>query len=484
MRDIADTKCHEACLESDRLRILLSDLQNRFDLQFKTAQNTENDLREKIETLRNDMQSQRVAAMEASAAAAEEVSRGHEVRQRLIDDLAKSNARVKELETENKDLLEATLQQDKLLHCSMNESIELGHQVMENDIALASINEKQQDEIRRLNNSIDIQAESIRSSSEEIERRVAEKFIEEAEDLQARNQELERSNKLLEFEKAEYLKDMTSTMDSIQEMESRLSNLIKENATLKSEIKSKQRDFDTINEQSIVISDSSLKSIVNFEAKVSRGNQEATDVLGSPDIALLKISDHSRPREKTSVRSVGRLESLEKFIETLHGRQDSSGDLSSKKVVFNIDSLIRCLMAIKQESEEMSVHATTVATTSLLRQMRNRKGSKSASVKSSTDSAKEIIDVPKVRHFPGNVTMSVNSDSDSDEVGSPSNTKLNKSTSFRMFSKMDSNDDGFISLSEFVKAVRKYKSIGKVFRIICDKCNHASSIVGLYFLRL
>jgi hypothetical protein len=504
LRDTADAKSHEATLECERLHILLTDFKSRAELKEKTSLTTEKDLRDKIEVLRDDMQSLRVSAMEAAAATAEEVSRGHEVRQRLIGDLNQREARVAELENENRELMNATLQQDRLLNQSVNESIDLSHRVMENDITLASINERQKNEINEMNESMEIQAETIRSSVEDIERQIAEKFMNETEDLQSKLEELEKANKLLEFEKKEFLEDMQSTIETVGQMESRLTSLIEENSALKLEI---SKSDEKLIDKKIVFPDNSLKHITNLESGIATGSQSERDVMTSADKALVKISGAlTRPRGKVGPPVVGRLERLEKFITTLQARQDTPPENSDKQVVFNIEALLSCLLSIKQESEEMVVHTSTVATTSLLRQLRHRKSNSdkksSASFVSTpprADHNKEgdVVNVSDLtqhqqhqlgsakksstsRKFPGNVVLNNRSDSDSDEDDlfyedfevkkhlerhfsdkSLTGAKQRQSPA-ELFTQMDSTGDGFISLPVFIKAVRKYEHIGKV----------------------
>lgn len=518
--DKAKTKSHEATLECDRVHILLADLKGRSELQAKTALASERILREKIETFRAEMQSLRVSALEASAASAEEVSRGHEVRQGLIEDLTSSESRVKELEKENKELMEATLQQDVLLNQSVNDSIDLGHRVMENDVTLASINEKQKNEIYDLHESMEIEAEAIRSSVEDSERKLRESFVIETEEMRSRVDELERSNKLLELEKEEFLKDMKNTIESVGQMESRLSSLIDENAVLKAEIKSKEHSGGECVHQTNLFSDSSLEVITTLQSVSSRQLQQdqGGNMVALTNNASVKVSD---PQDQASgPLVVGRLERLERFIGGLKTCQKGTTEVpssplptaASPQVVFNIEALLACLLSIKQESEEMVVHTSTVATTSLLRQLRHRKSKKTTknlSSAPSTPSAADRIDSesdsdgvndsvyfgtpqqeqqqldsgqesPRRLQYPGNVDFSNLSGSESDdefhdeefeEKKLLDRQESDKSQSSRhseeLFTQMDSSGDGFISLPEFIKAVRSHESVGKVFFSLC-----------------
>jgi regulator of replication initiation timing len=492
----SDAKCHEATLECDRLHILLADFKNRAETQTKTAQNTEKELREKIEVLRVDMQSMRVSAMEAAAATTEEVTRGHEVRQGLIDDLSTTHARISELESENRDLMEGTLQQDRLLNASVNESIDLGHRVMENDINLASINERQKNEINELNESMELREGNIRSSVEDIERQVTEKYINEMVDLQSQIQELENNNKVLQSEKLEFLDDMQSTYETVGKMESRLNSLVEENSALKLEIRKTHNDID---QNKVWFPNSSLKSITSLESKSPSDNERQVDILASPDKALIKIATQTRTRGNENPPVAGRLERLEMFIETLQARQEAPPTTADKQVVFNIEALLGCLNSIKQESEEMVVHTSTKATTSLLRQLRHRKSmsdKKSASVVTSPHHVVQMSETAtspqqrqtksKRKEYPGNVILNTSccsddSDTDEDEFGDDffdenfdTKRHLERQGSERslgskhrqspaeLFTQMDFSGDGFISLPEFIKAVRKYETVGKV----------------------
>ena len=521
LRDQADAKSHVANLECDRLHILLTDFKARAELQANTASTIEKELRDKIETLHEDVQALRVAALTASAATTEEVTRGHELRQNLINDLATKDARVAELEHENRDLMEGTIQQDRLLNAAVNDSIDLGHRVLEGDISLASIHEKQKHE---MNKSMEVQADNILSSAEDVERKVTEKFFNDTEDLQFKLQELDKANKLLEFEKTEFLEDMKSTIETVGHMESRLNTLIDENIALRAEISAAKQRKDPLiqstemepekSDVSLVFPESSLQNIASLVPRASHASPVATGELTSPDKTLLKISSHTRPRgQGFTPPVVGRLERLETFIDTLQIRQETPPATPNKQVIFNIEALLRCLLSIKQESEEMVVHTSTVATTSLLRQLRHRKShldkrsSSSAVTSPPGGHAPRTPDTrlspavglsgvsqhqpplptsgsssPRFQQYPGEVELHApqsDSDADSDydvyvdEEDIFAETVKNKKSlerqgserSFNMFHRMDSSGDGFISLPEFIKAVRKYSTIGKVLSL-------------------
>lgn len=486
----AEAKSHESALECDRLHVLLADFKNRSEIQSKTAAITEKDLREKIETLHVDLQSLRVCALEAAAATAEEVSRGHEVRQALIDDLTKKNALLADLEMENRELMEGTIEQDRMLNASVNDSIDLGHRVMENDITLASINDRQRHEINELNASME---GNIRSSADDIEREITDKFMSEADALHAKLQELERANTLLEFEKQEFLEDMKNTYETVGQMEARLGSLIEENASLKQKIGTIQQEAA---EKKSVFPNSSLESITSLEAGSESQSDPHHNLLTSPNKALMKITNQSRPRGNTNPPVAGRLERLEKFIETLQARVEHAAQ-PDKQVVFNIEALLACLHSIKQESEEMVVHTSTVATTSLLRQLRHRKTSSEknksspAAVSSPLGAKREHNpsldnegddkysqqrqETSRKTEYPGNVVlnMSCNSDSDESECDEvfeekkpPARKNLERQNSAaELFTQMNSSGDGFVTLPEFIKAVRKFEIIGKVLRL-------------------
>ena len=365
--DQAEAQHHDATLECERLNGLLADYKERLDRQSKTAAATEGELREKIETMRQDMQSLRVSAMDANSTSVEEMRRGHEIRQSLIDDLTKCNARVAELEKENKELWQQTLQQDTFLNTSIEDSVDLGRKVMDCDATLAHFEESKKNEWRE---EMTAHSEAVSSVSKSHEKTIIiERYAKENKVLQAEVKELVLVKNSLEREKSDFHNDMKRTYDEIASMESRLKVLVEENGKLKQQNSAPDTSFRSF-------SSSDLQSIISLEPLKNKDIDES--------------NSSRRLRSDSGLHATGKLERLEQLIYTIKNTQTNSSK-PFERVMFPIQALLGCLASIQEESEEMVAYTSTVATASLLRQMRHRKlavdRAKSQSITESVDSA-------------------------------------------------------------------------------------------------